>query len=171
VTNVNTTVVRNIYVNTTVVNNLTVNNNTTVNRVSYNGGPGGVTATPTAEELAARKDEHVPATSVQRQHQRIASADRNNLASVNHGMPANAAVAEPLSRDNRPAGFERLQPQDRAAASEHLVNAHAGPSGQYGSAPGHAGGNPYATNHPVRSMNQAPPRHHAPAEHHVKKGE
>ena len=51
VTNVNTTIVHNTY-------NVTVVNNVTVNKVSYNGGAGGVTATPTAQERAAA---HLPA--------------------------------------------------------------------------------------------------------------
>src|SRR5215475_13963501 len=44
VTNVNETIIHNTY-NTTVVNN-----NTTVNRVSFNGGSGGTTARPTSAE-------------------------------------------------------------------------------------------------------------------------
>jgi hypothetical protein len=121
VTNVNTTVVRNVYVDKTV----TVNNYNTVNHVAYNGGPGGVTATPTPEERTAMSESHLPPTSLQSQHQRIASQDRNSFASVNHGMPTTTAVAQPLSRENRPAGFEPLQPEDRAAAKEHVVTSSA----------------------------------------------
>jgi len=56
VTNVNVNIVHNTY-NTTVVNN-----NTTVNRVSFNGGPGGISARPTHSELAAEHERHVPMT-------------------------------------------------------------------------------------------------------------
>ncbi len=90
VTNVNTTVIRNTYVNRTVINN-----NTTVNRVSYNGGTGGTTAQPTAMEQQAAREQHVPATSLQTQHEQAARNDRTMLASENHGQPAVAATAKP----------------------------------------------------------------------------
>src|SRR4029077_2708184 len=48
VTNVSGAEVRNVY-SKTVVNNVTVNN------ISYNGGPGGVMAAPTAQEQAAAR--------------------------------------------------------------------------------------------------------------------
>src|SRR5215831_17697990 len=53
VTNVNVTVVHNTY-NTTVVNN------TTLTRVSFNGGPEGTPARPTSREIAAEHQRHVP---------------------------------------------------------------------------------------------------------------
>jgi WXXGXW repeat (2 copies) len=86
VTNVNVTVIRNTY-NTTVINN-----NTTVNRVSFNGGPGGTTARPTSAEMAAAHERHVEMTSEQMQHRQAASADRTLRASVNHGRPDVAAT-------------------------------------------------------------------------------
>ncbi|HMD41703.1 MAG TPA: YXWGXW repeat-containing protein [Candidatus Acidoferrum sp.] len=89
VTNVNTTVVNNTY-NTTVVNNTT-----TVNRTSYNGGTGGVTAQPTAAEQATANEPHLAPTAVQAQHQQAASTNRAMLASENHGTPAVAATPKP----------------------------------------------------------------------------
>ncbi len=89
VTNVNTTVIHNTYVNNTVVNRTVVNN------VSYNGGAGGVTAQPTAQERAAMNEHHVQATSLQTQHEEAARSDRSMLASENHGRPAVAATAHP----------------------------------------------------------------------------
>ncbi|HKM67312.1 MAG TPA: hypothetical protein VJX70_09115 [Candidatus Acidoferrum sp.] len=90
VTNVNTTVIHNTYVNNTVINN-----NTNVNRVSFNGGTGGTTAQPTATEQMAAREQHVPATSLQTQHEQAARNDRTMLASENHGQPAVAATAKP----------------------------------------------------------------------------
>ncbi len=87
VTNVNTTVVRNVYVNKSVVNNY---NDTTINRVSYNGGPGGVQIQPTAEEQAAAQDRQAGLSAAQRQHIKFASRDRDLLASVNNGHPTPA---------------------------------------------------------------------------------
>jgi WXXGXW repeat (2 copies) len=91
VSNVNTTVIRNTYVNNTTV----INNNSNINRVSYNGGTGGVTAQPTAREQAAAREQHIPATTMQTQHEQTARNDRSLLASVNHGRPAVAATAKP----------------------------------------------------------------------------
>jgi hypothetical protein len=89
VTNVDVTVVHNTY-NTTVVNN-----NTTVNRVSFHGGPGGITARASAQERQAANQRHVSMTSVQTQHQEVARTDRALLASVNHGRPDVAASPRP----------------------------------------------------------------------------
>jgi WXXGXW repeat (2 copies) len=89
VTNVNTTIVHNTY-RTTVVNNYT-----TVNRVSYNGGTGGVMARPTGMEMAAERDRHIQATSLQAEHEHAASSNRALWASENHGSPSVAATARP----------------------------------------------------------------------------
>lgn len=89
VVNVNTTVVRNTYVNKTVINNVTV-----TNHASFNGGPGGTTATPTAEERAIANEPHVHPTSEQMSHEHTASLDRSNFASANHGRPANPAMSK-----------------------------------------------------------------------------
>ena len=88
VNNVNVTNIHNVY-------NKTVVNNTTVNRVSYNGGTGGITARPTAQQEAAANERHIAATSAQTQHERAASHDRSLLASENHGRPPIAATAKP----------------------------------------------------------------------------
>ena len=88
VMNVNATVIHNVY-NTTIVNN------TTINRVSYNGGTGGITARPTPQQEAAANQRHVAATSAQTEHERAASQDRSLLASENHGRPPIAATAKP----------------------------------------------------------------------------
>jgi hypothetical protein len=99
VTNVNVTVIHNTY-NTTVVNN-----HTTINRVSYNGGPGGINARPTHEEMAAEHERHVPMTDEQNRHFESARGDRRFLASVNHGRPEVAAT--PRSGEFKGRGVER----------------------------------------------------------------
>jgi hypothetical protein len=90
VANVNTTIIHNTYNNTTVVNN-----NTTVNRTSFNGGPGGVNARPTTAELAAARETHVPATSLQASHEQAASKNPAMAFSANHGQPSVAATSNP----------------------------------------------------------------------------
>ncbi|MGA8150494.1 MAG: hypothetical protein WB952_06055 [Terriglobales bacterium] len=88
VNHVNVTNIHNTY-NTTVINN------TTVNRVSYNGGTGGTMARPTAQEEAAARQPHLAPTAMQTQHLEAARGNRQLLASVNHGAPAIAATAKP----------------------------------------------------------------------------
>ena len=66
VTNVNVAVVHNTYTQAV------VNNNTPV---SYNGGPGGITAIPTSQELIAAQGPHSGPTANQRQHLRAAAAN------------------------------------------------------------------------------------------------
>jgi WXXGXW repeat (2 copies) len=63
-------------------------------RTSFNGGPGGITAQPNAEEQQAAREAHVPATPMQMQHETRASTQHNLLASVNHGAPRMAATAK-----------------------------------------------------------------------------
>jgi len=82
-------------VNVTNVYNRTVVNNVSTTRVSYNGGPGGLNARPTAGEMAAEHDRHVQATSLQQQHQQTARQNRAQFASVNHGKPSVVATARP----------------------------------------------------------------------------
>lgn len=89
VTNVNIVNVHNVY-NTTVINN-----NTTVNRVAFNGGPGGIVARPTAVEERAAAEHHIEATSAQLQHENFAKTNRAEWASVNQGKPSIAATARP----------------------------------------------------------------------------
>jgi hypothetical protein len=72
-----------------------VANNFAVNRVSYNGGAGGLNARPTHGELAAEHDRHIEGTSLQRQHEMGAHNDRSQFASVNHGRPDVAATVKP----------------------------------------------------------------------------
>jgi hypothetical protein len=88
VTKVNTTVVTNVY-------NKTVINNTTVNNVSFNGGNGGITAQPTAQEKTWSQEPHTPPTALQTQHEHTASTNRALFASVNHGTPMVAATTKP----------------------------------------------------------------------------
>src|SRR3984885_1729878 len=93
VVNVNTTVVHNTFVDRSVVHeDVGV-------RASFNGGPGGTSAVATAQERAAEHEEHVNATSEQMGHEHMASQDRSNFASENHGRPANPAI----SRVGQPA--------------------------------------------------------------------
>jgi hypothetical protein len=89
VTNVNVTVIHNTYNKTVVVNN------TTVDRTSFNGGTGGIQAQPTASEQAAANEHHIGPTSGQVQQEHLASTNKAQFASVNHGNPGVAGTAKP----------------------------------------------------------------------------
>lgn len=114
VVNVNVTVIHNVY-NETVVNR-------TENRISYNGGNGGINARPTREEEAAAHERHIPPASVQVQHMQAARGNRELRASANHGRPPVAATARPgeLSGHEavsaRAAGAPYNPPANRGAA-------------------------------------------------------
>jgi hypothetical protein len=80
--------ITNVYNKTVIVNN-------NVSRTSFNGGAGGTTVRPTAEEQTFAHERHVPPTAGQVQHEKTASTDKSLLASVNHGRPAIAATSKP----------------------------------------------------------------------------
>ena len=93
----NTTVNNVRTINLTNVYTRTIVNNTTVTRVSYNGGAGGVVARPSAAELSAAHEQHVAFTSEQRAHESMARNNESLRASVNGGHPPIAATARPAS--------------------------------------------------------------------------
>ena len=87
VNRVNAEVIHNVY-------NMRVTE-TTVNRVSYSGGNGGVNVRPRQEEAAAAQQRHIAPVGVQVQQEQAARADKQQRASVNHGAPAVAATTKP----------------------------------------------------------------------------
>jgi hypothetical protein len=87
VSNVNVTVIHNVY-ETRVTN-------TTVTRVSFNGGNGGVSERPTPQEEAAARDRHIAPVAAQTQHVQAARTNPELRASANHGKPPVAATARP----------------------------------------------------------------------------
>ena len=88
VNNITNVRITNVYNQTVVVKN-------TVNRVSFNGGNGGTTARPTAQQEEFARERHVEATPVQREHVEAASKDRALFSKQNHGEPAVAATPRP----------------------------------------------------------------------------
>ncbi len=138
VNNINVTNVHNVYNKTVIVNNYS--------RVSYNGGNGGLTARPTAQEMAAAREQHFQPTAEQVSHREMASRDRGQLASVNHGRPQTMAMsrvgaraenqqqrisqgvrsgqmtaAETRNIENREANINREVRQDRQANGGRLT--------------------------------------------------
>ena len=119
VNNVNVTDVHNVY-----VRNVTVNNTIVNNRVSYNGGNGGVTAQPQAEELAAQREQHVQPTALQQTHEHAAALDRAQLASVNGGRPQFTAARTPneyRSVAQQHAAAQPITVRDRQQAQQQRI--------------------------------------------------
>jgi hypothetical protein len=87
VNNISNVSITNVYNKTVVVNNTT--------NVSYNGGAGGTTARPTAEQLAVEKERHIAPTAEQTRNVQAAAKDPTLLLNNNHGHPTVAATAHP----------------------------------------------------------------------------
>ena len=87
VNNVNVTIIHNTY--------NTVINQPNINRISYNGGTGGIVARATPQEEAAAKERHIPPVAAQLQHIQTARANPALRASANQGKPPIAATDKP----------------------------------------------------------------------------
>lgn len=70
-------------------------NATPFNHVSFNGGNGGVSAQPNAQQLAVAHAPHTAPLAVQMQHIQTAGANRAMLAVQNQGRPPIAATSRP----------------------------------------------------------------------------
>ena len=145
VSNVNVVNIRNVY-------NERVNV-TTVNRVSYNGGPGGIQARPRPQEEAVARERHIPPVAAQTQQFREARSNRELRASANHGRPPVAATPRPAefraavpAREagapyNPPANRGRGQPRGENTAGRSAVHPRDLPPIQRPSAPSSAESN------------------------------
>jgi len=126
VTNVNVTVIHNVY-NTTVVNQTR-----NVTRVSYNGGEGGINRRPTSQEEAAMHERHIPPAAPQIQHMQAARGNPELRASANHGKPPVAATARPGAFSGREvvsaraAGAPYNPPANRGRAESRPANGGGG---------------------------------------------
>jgi WXXGXW repeat (2 copies) len=86
VTNVNVTVIHNVYeTRVTEVNN----------RVSYNGGNGGIEARANAEQERAASERHIAPVAAQTEHLAAARSNPELRASANQGRPPIAATQRP----------------------------------------------------------------------------
>jgi WXXGXW repeat (2 copies) len=112
VNNVNVTNIHNVY-NTTVISN------TPVNRVSYNGGSGGIGARPTREEEAAARERHVPPATAQTQHVQAARTNPELRASLNHGGHRSQRL--PGQEHSTNAEPSRAEKQVRRIAQKPIV--------------------------------------------------
>jgi len=149
VSNVNVTIIHNTY-NTVVEHN-------TVNRVSFNGGNGGITARATAAEEAAARGHHTPPVEAQTRQVEQARSNPQFRASENHGKPPVAATAKPGEFSGGGAVAAREGGRvNTAPAGNQGGRAEANPGA------GNAGGNAERTN-PAVHAKDLPPIEHAPA--------
>jgi hypothetical protein len=88
VSRVNVSINRNVY-------NTRVEDNNRENRVSFNGGNGGVQVRASAHEEAAGRERHIAPVAAQTQHVESARANPELRASANHGKPPIAATEKP----------------------------------------------------------------------------
>jgi hypothetical protein len=116
VSNVNINVTRNVYDEPA--------SHVAVNRVSFNGGNGGVEARPSPEEEAAERGRRVPPVAAQQQQVQAAHANPELRASVNHGRPTIAATPRPGAFSDSgvlrasDAGAPYTPPANRAVAAD-----------------------------------------------------
>jgi hypothetical protein len=114
VNNITNVAIGNVYNKTVVVNNSS--------RVSFNGGPAGIQATPTAQQVAAEKQPHVAATAEQTRHIEAAAKDPSLALANNHGNPAIAATSHPA--EFKGSGVIGSRPVN-AGVPEHVLPAPA----------------------------------------------
>ena len=97
------------------------------NRVSFNGGTGGIRAEATVQEQAAMRGRHVPPTAAQVQHINAARSNPSLLAKTNHGQPKITAT----SQAGRFNGTGAVTPGTTRTQS-NARTANTGPTGQKG---------------------------------------
>jgi hypothetical protein len=98
ITRVNVNVIRNVYVHPVRINNVVISGRIG-NRVSFNGGRGGVVARPLPAETRVLQEKRIPPMTTQVQAQHAAAGNRQQLFSQNQGRPAVAVDARPIAKD------------------------------------------------------------------------
>jgi hypothetical protein len=164
-------------VHITNVYNRTVVNNYVVNRVSYNGGAGGLTARATPAQMEAMHDHHIEAVAAQHQQEMAAHNNRAQFFSENHGRPAVAGTGRPgefhgggVVQASRAGGpINPAQFHNNAGRPGGVGGEHGNPAPQrnaeHPQAFSNHGGNPGA--HPMNTPahNNAPAAHNMEANH------
>jgi WXXGXW repeat (2 copies) len=144
VNHVNTTIIHNTY-NTTVTH-------VSENRVSYNGGSGGVEARPSSQQESYANEHHVGPVAAQSQHVQEARSNPELRASANHGKPPIAATAKAGDFKtgvvaSRQAGGEYKAPPANTARGNEARPGNETQSGTEGHPQNTAEARPNAANH------------------------
>jgi hypothetical protein len=120
------------------------------NRVSYNGGRGGINRAPLPAELAAGRERHVAALPAQRTLRTDASRNRNQSFKQNHGRPASAAETRGVANAHGIAPTPRgVQPGRSGMPAPNAAGRtaeHGAPGARPGEAPRVNNGQPARAN-------------------------
>jgi len=73
------------------------------NRVSFNGGSGGISVRVTSQQEAVARQRHLPPAAVQNEHRQTARINPESRATVNHGNPHTGSTALPVGYNDHPA--------------------------------------------------------------------
>jgi hypothetical protein len=157
---------------TNVYNQRVVVNNT---RVSFNGGQGGLSAAPSAQDRVAEREHHEPPTAEQAQQHQSASQNKQLRASVNGGKPSVAATgragdfshAVPAKAAGGPVTPASLKasPHTAAPQAKPMPAAHAAPAARPAPRPAPAQApRPAPRPAPVQAARPAPRPTPAPAQ-------
>jgi hypothetical protein len=150
VNNINTTNITNVYNHTVIVNH--------VNRVSYNGGRGGLNVRPSQSEFNAMREQHVRPLPTQIQHRTQAMQNRQLYATVNHGRPPAPVAARPLPVHHVNVAPAVVNPGAHGATRPAPVGARPQP----GARPGQPGARPNQPVSPGAPPNRVQPSHTQP---------
>jgi len=115
------------------------------NRVSFNGGTGGIAAQPTAQEQAAARDHHWQATGAQTQHFNAARTNTSLRSTTNNGQPA-ITTTNRAGHFNSSGAVTGNTPKFQSSARTPGPTG-SGPSGAHGTG---SSGPPHVTNQGVQ---------------------
>jgi WXXGXW repeat (2 copies) len=99
-------------------------NNVALTKVSYNGGPGGITTAVTAQERAAAAEPHIPPTAFQRQRSQQAAGNPAFMARANDGHPTGAHPTDTRASDARATDTRPAAAVVHGAAPSTAPRAH-----------------------------------------------
>ncbi len=126
VTNVNVHHIHNVYNRTVVYNNRAFGPRSS-DRISYNGGRGGLSIQPRPAELAALHEDHYAPVPAQRENRIAAAGNRAQFFAVDHGHPANAFRTAPVGQVNRIAAAPERAPFNHPGALTPALEPHREP--------------------------------------------
>jgi hypothetical protein len=144
---------------TNITNVTTVYNRTVIvneNHVAFNGGEGGVRARPTHEEEVAEHEHHREPLAAQTRHEHMASQNKQNFASENHGRPAIAATAKPGEFKGKGVVVAKSAgaPYKAPAMSPKHARGTAAPAAKHASTPANANNKSNPVSHASSALNK-----------------
>src|SRR5215472_10650631 len=107
-----------------------------MSRVSFNGGKGGITTQPTAQQQAALQEHHIQPTAAQVQHFNAARSNTALLAKTNNGQPQIATTSQAGRFNNTGTVTGGTSPHFQS----NVRTTNTGPTGPTGTQGGATGG-------------------------------